>query len=478
MLDGTLNVLEMAGILNLKRVIYLSSIAIYTAAEYEPMDEDHPVHKSDQAPSLATYSSSKLASESVGMTYWGLYGLPIHRIRLSAVYGFGMRYPIYVKPMVENSLIGRRPAMAVDKGGDMKGDYTYVEDVVAGTLLALDCTKPLEHRIFNLSTGLPLVKASEAAKVVRECLPDSSIESVGSGLSELEETEVKRGQLSIEKARKELGLEPGYPITEGHQGLHPGLQAVSERFFRRLRHGRAVCGWMGKILKVDLTSSDIVELDTMDYADRFLGGRGIATRLYWEEVTPEAGALEPENRLILMTGPMGATGVQGASRFEVVGKSPMILPEGFCYGNLGGYFAPFLKKAGYDGVVVSGRADRPSYILVTDGKAEIRDAASLIGKSVSEVRERLQAEHGQKVHFVTTGLAGENLCRNATLMTEEGEGSATGGFGAVLGRRTSRPSPLWEPEGLAWQGRRNSPTQPAQHKDERARHLGCPRPRS
>jgi nucleoside-diphosphate-sugar epimerase len=212
MLDGTLNVLETARILNLKRVIYLSSIAVYTAAEYEPMDEDHPVHKSDQAPSLATYSSSKLASESVGMTYWGLYGLDFIVLRLSAVYGFGMRYPIYVKPMVENSLIGA--ATRFDKGGDMKRDYTYVEDVVAGTLLALDCTKSLEHRIFNLSTGLPLVKASEVAKVVRECLPDSSIE-IGSGLSELEETEVKRGQLSIEKARKELGLEPGYPITEG-----------------------------------------------------------------------------------------------------------------------------------------------------------------------------------------------------------------------------------------------------------------------
>jgi aldehyde:ferredoxin oxidoreductase len=195
-----------------------------------------------------------------------------------------------------------------------------------------------------------------------------------------------------------------------------------------------LCGWMGKILKVDLTRSEVLELDTMDYANRFLGGRGIATRLYWEEVAPEAGALAPENRLILMTGPLGATGVQGASRFEVVGKSPMILPEGFCYGNLGGYFAPFLKKAGYDGVVVSGRADRPSYVLVTDGKAEIRDAESLWGKSVSEVRDGLQEEHGKNVHFITTGLAGENLCRNATLMTDH-EGSATGGFGAVLGSK-------------------------------------------
>ena len=195
-----------------------------------------------------------------------------------------------------------------------------------------------------------------------------------------------------------------------------------------------ICGWSGKILKVDLTASNVAEIDTMDYADRFLGGRGIATRLYWEEVRPEVGALEPENRLILMAGPLGATGVQGASRFEVVGKSPMLLPEGFCYGNLGGYFAPYLKKAGYDGVVVSGRAGRSSYILITDGRAAILDASSLKGKSVSEVREALQGRHGKDVHFVTTGLAGENLCRNATLMTDH-EGSATGGFGAVMGSK-------------------------------------------
>jgi len=212
MLDGTLNVLETARILNMERIIYLSSLAVYTAAEYEPMDEDHPVHKSDQAPSLATYSSSKLASESIGMSYWGLYGLDFIVLRLSAVYGFGMRYPMYVKPMVENSVIGTPTWF--EEGGDMKRDYTYVKDVVAGTLLALDCTRPLEHRIFNLSTGIPLVKASEAAKVVKESVPDASIE-IGAGLNELEKNEVKRGQLSIEKARKELGFEPRFSLSDG-----------------------------------------------------------------------------------------------------------------------------------------------------------------------------------------------------------------------------------------------------------------------
>jgi aldehyde:ferredoxin oxidoreductase len=193
-------------------------------------------------------------------------------------------------------------------------------------------------------------------------------------------------------------------------------------------------GWCGKILKIDLSDLRISELETMDYADRFLGGRGIATRIYWEEVGPKVRAFDPENHLIFMTGPLGATGAQGGSRFEVVGKSPMLMPEGFCYGNLGGFFGPFLKKAGYDGVVISGRSPKPVYLWIHDGKAEILDGSSLWGKGVYEVRDILKKTHGKNVRFVTTGVAGENMCRSANLMTDN-EGSATGGFGAVLGSK-------------------------------------------
>lgn len=195
-----------------------------------------------------------------------------------------------------------------------------------------------------------------------------------------------------------------------------------------------IFGWCGKILKINLSNSRITEMETMDYADRFLGGRGIATRIYWEEVGPEVEAFAPENYLMLMSGPLGATGVQGASRFEVIGKSPMLKPEGFCYGNLGGYFAPYLKKAGYDGIVVTGCAEWPSYIWINDGKVEILDASLLWGKGVYQVRDILRETYGKCVHFVTTGVAGENRCRAATLMTDQ-EGSATGGFGAVMGSK-------------------------------------------
>lgn len=193
-------------------------------------------------------------------------------------------------------------------------------------------------------------------------------------------------------------------------------------------------GWCGKILRVDLSAGEVTRLNTMDYADRFLGGRGIATRLYWEEVGPGVGAFDAENCLILMTGPLGATGAQGASRFEVVGKSPMLMPEGFCYGNLGGFFGPALKRAGYDGVVISGKSEKPVYLWIHDGAAHILDASPLWGKGTYDTRDILQQMHGRKVRFVTTGVAGENMCRSANLMTDN-EGSATGGFGAVMGSK-------------------------------------------
>jgi aldehyde:ferredoxin oxidoreductase len=176
------------------------------------------------------------------------------------------------------------------------------------------------------------------------------------------------------------------------------------------------------------------ERETMPYAERFLGGRGIASRIYWESVAAEVGAFDAANPLIFMTGPLGATGAQGASRFVVAGKSPMRRPEGFCCGNLGGFFGPHLKRAGYDGLVISGASEAPVYLLIQDGRAELRDAASLWGKGVYAVAEILKARHGRKVHYVATGVAGENRCRSATVLTDN-EGSATGGFGAVMGAK-------------------------------------------
>lgn len=193
-------------------------------------------------------------------------------------------------------------------------------------------------------------------------------------------------------------------------------------------------GWCGSILKIDLSAASVETIETNKYAGLFLGGRGIAAALYHEWVGPETGALSPENHLIFMTGPLGGTGAQGASRFIAVAKSPMTQPEGYCFGNMGGFFGPYLKRAGFDGLVISGRAQKPVYLYIRDGKITIEDAGELWGKGTYETSDILKGKYGKTVRFITTGPAGENLCRTANIMTDN-EGSATGGFGAVMGSK-------------------------------------------
>lgn len=193
-------------------------------------------------------------------------------------------------------------------------------------------------------------------------------------------------------------------------------------------------GWMGKILRVNLSNSEITEFPTGPYAERFLGGRGIASRIYLETVDPKVRPFDPGNRLIFMTGPLVATGAQGASRLSVAGKSPMTFPEGYCYGNIGGFVGAELKKAGFDGVVVEGSASKPVYLWISDQKAELRDAASLWGQGVYRVRDLLRETHGKKIRFITTGVSGERKVRTATIVADH-DSACSAGFGAVMGSK-------------------------------------------
>jgi aldehyde:ferredoxin oxidoreductase len=193
-------------------------------------------------------------------------------------------------------------------------------------------------------------------------------------------------------------------------------------------------GWMGKILHVDLNNSELKTIETQQYADQYIGGRGIASRIYWETVAPEAKAFDPENRLIFMTGPMVATGAQASTRLSVIGKSPMTIPEGYCYGNIGGFFPAELKKAGFDGVVIEGRAPKPVYLWIHDNEAELLDASSLWGQGACRTGEVLQQVHGEKAHFLTTGVAGENLVRTSVIVGSH-QASSSAGFGAVMGSK-------------------------------------------
>jgi aldehyde:ferredoxin oxidoreductase len=193
-------------------------------------------------------------------------------------------------------------------------------------------------------------------------------------------------------------------------------------------------GYAGKILTVDLSNRNISSLPSADYTDRFLGGRGLAAKLYWDLVPPQTKALDPDNCLICVTGPVAGFTRLAGCRWQVGAKSPAMDPEAFACANLGDRWGSWLKYAGYDGLVVCGRADKPVYLFVNSDTVEIRDAPSLWGKTTFEAADRLKAELGKAVSVLTIGPAAENRVRFATLLTDDGS-SGAGGLGCVMGSK-------------------------------------------
>ena len=193
-------------------------------------------------------------------------------------------------------------------------------------------------------------------------------------------------------------------------------------------------GYTGRILQVDLSSASVTEIPTGDYGERFLGGRGIGAKIYWDQVPPEAGALDPENCLVFATGPMAGYPVVGGSRWQVSGKSPAVTPERFSYSNLGGSWGAELKFAGYDALVVRGCSQGPVYLFIHDGGVEIRDASALWGKGAIQARELIKGELGSSVRVVAIGPAAENRVTIATILADN-DASGSGGLGAVLGSK-------------------------------------------
>ena len=191
-------------------------------------------------------------------------------------------------------------------------------------------------------------------------------------------------------------------------------------------------GYAGKILRIDLTNNKIAESPTSDYAAKYLGGRGIALKIHWDEVPPETGPYDPENRLVFMTGPScGIPGLAG-SRWQVSAKSPV--HDCFSYCNLGGSWGAQLKFAGYDGLVVHGRADSMACIFIEGGLVEIRSTEHLKGLGAIETRKKLKEELGREYRVVAVGPAGENMVDFATL-TADLDSSGSNGIGAVMGSK-------------------------------------------
>jgi aldehyde:ferredoxin oxidoreductase len=192
-------------------------------------------------------------------------------------------------------------------------------------------------------------------------------------------------------------------------------------------------GWIGNTLIVNLSTQTITtEPLNPEIARPFIGGRGLGARLLWDLVGPEVDPLAPENVLIFATGPLTGTGFQTSNRFSVSTKSPQtgtVLDA-----NSGGWWGMRLKRAGYDVVIVKGKAEKPVYIEMTPDAIEIKDAAHLWGKTVSETSEKL-GQNNNKRNVLCIGPAGENLVKFAAIMNDATRAAARGGPGAVMGSK-------------------------------------------
>ena len=215
-LGGTYNILEAARLFEVPRVVNFSTMSVLPAVQYEPVDANQPVMLATEGPFGGFYASAKIAAEAFCWSYHKSFGLDFITIRPSAVYGFGMQWPIFIKPMVENSVRGKPAHFEV--GREYPRDYTHVRDITQLTLAAVDISaSDVRDRVFYGATGEPMTTAGQVADIVKNIIPAADIE-IGSGLTEFDAVAIRcRGMFDIGSARQQLGYTPRY--TELREGI-------------------------------------------------------------------------------------------------------------------------------------------------------------------------------------------------------------------------------------------------------------------
>ena len=191
-------------------------------------------------------------------------------------------------------------------------------------------------------------------------------------------------------------------------------------------------GYLGKLVRIDLASRKVrVQELSEDFMVKYVGGRGWAARLLWDEARGVASAFDPGNKLLVFTGPLTGVPIPGACKVTVASISPATNIYGDS--NVGGMFGVELKQAGLDGVVLEGVSKRPVYLWIDDRGVEVRDADHLWGLGSLEAERRLKEELGSDVSTLTIGPAGENLVRYACITCDYGNQAGRTGLGAVMG---------------------------------------------
>jgi len=194
-------------------------------------------------------------------------------------------------------------------------------------------------------------------------------------------------------------------------------------------------GYMGKILRIDLNNLSFTIEEKGDYFYRtFMGGSAMASYFLLTEIEQGIDPLGPENVLVLTTSILTGAPIPGANRFTIAAKSP--LSEGFGEAEAGGFFSVELKKAGFDAVVIKGKAPKPVYLWISDGTVEFKDAAQLWGHDCAYAQNSIREEQGdKKIQTLTIGQGGENLVRYACVVQDLRHTAGRSGMGAVMGSK-------------------------------------------
>jgi len=193
-------------------------------------------------------------------------------------------------------------------------------------------------------------------------------------------------------------------------------------------------GFIGRIARVNLSKSKVKEETVESEVFRkHLGGRGLAGKILLEELDLKVDPLEPGNKLLFLTGPLTGTAFPGSGKHQVLAKSPLTGIWG--ESTSGGFWGPELKFAGYDGLIIEGRASNSVYLWIKDQKIEIRDGTKLWGRNVVEATKQILEETDSRARVACIGPAGENLVRYASIIHDMNHAAGRTGMGAVMGSK-------------------------------------------
>jgi len=206
-------------------------------------------------------------------------------------------------------------------------------------------------------------------------------------------------------------------------------------------------GWMGKILRVDLSDREVnVEKLNEENAELYIGARGLGSKILFDEIDPQIDPLSPENKLIFASGPLTGTLAAASGRYDVITKAP--LTKTIAASNSGGYFGQMLKRTGFDVLIIEGKSDKPAYLWIENETVEIRNAEHFWGGTTSETEEGIIEETNPEAEVACIGPAGEREVLFSCIINDKSRAAGRSGVGAVMGSKNLKAIAVYGEEGI------------------------------